>query len=107
MRAQRAHLGAARRVPELDRAIVAARGDGPPVRRKCHGIDLARVSFEYPWLAAGAKLPEHQCAVSAASGECPVIGREGGGVQFVAAPEGSKLALRADIPELCRAVLAD
>ena len=39
MRVQRAHLGAAARIPELDGVIVAAGGDAAPVRGKRHGID--------------------------------------------------------------------
>src|ERR1700722_7556854 len=107
MRAQRAHLGAARRIPEFDRVIVAARGDSASVRGKRHGIDLACVSLECPLLAASTQLPKHYHAVSASCSECPVIGREGDGVKLVTAPEGSQLALRADIPELCSSVLAD
>src|SRR5579863_8345468 len=107
MRPQRAHLSTARRIPEFDRVIVAARGDSASVRGKRHGIDLARVSLERPQLAAGTQLPKHYHAVSASCGECRVIGREGGGVKFVTAPEGSQLALCPDIPELCSSVLAD
>ena len=73
---ERERLLAGAGVPDLDRLIVAGRGDAASVGAERHAIDGAGVSLERERLLAGAGVPDLDRLIAAGRGDASTVGAE-------------------------------